>query len=187
VLTIAEPGGTLRTIEADSGESISVGRSGLRPERLQWSQDGSRLLVMGRTGLEVLDRRGGLLWRRAAPPGTKLVAAVPATLGGERVAAVLTTRANPGRSELVLVGPGGSTVPVFSGPGRFSGVSASADGRWLLLEWLTADQWLFLDLSHPQRVVAVSDISAQFSPGATSPSSFPTVAGWCCEGPAPAP
>ncbi len=178
VVTVAEPDGRLRTVDADSGESVAVARPGLRPVRLEWSRDGSRLLVVGRSGLEVLDRGGGLLWRRPAPSGTELVAATFA-LGGDRVAAVL---AGPGRSELQLLGAGGTAVPILADPGRFSGVSASADGRWLLLEWRTADQWLFLDLAHPQRVVAVSNISAQFAPGASSPAAFPSVAGWCCEG-----
>jgi hypothetical protein len=62
----------------------------------------------------------------------------------------------------------------------FSGVVPSPDGGWLLLAWKSADQWLFLDLQHPQRVVAVAGISAQFSPGTTSPPPFPSVSGWCC-------
>jgi hypothetical protein len=184
VLTLSEPGRRLRTIDADSGKSIAATSVGLSPTRLEWSRDGSRLLVSGRTGVEVLDGSGRLLWRRPAPPGTDLVAAALA-LGGDRAAVVVESRRGPARSELLLLGPRGVPAPVFSGPGRFSGVSVSAGGRWALLEWPTADQWLFLDLAHPQRVVAVSDISSQFAPGATSPSAFPSVAGWCCEGPPP--
>jgi hypothetical protein len=182
LLTLAEPGGRLRTVDADSGRSIAVTPIGLSPTGLEWSRDGSRLLVFGRTGLEVLDGSGHVLWRRSAPSGTDLVAAALA-LGGGRVAAVVGSRRGRARSELLLIGARGTPIPVFSGPGRFSGVSVSAAGRWALLEWPTADQWLFLDLAHPQRVVAVSDISAQFAPGSTSPSAFPSVAGWCCEGP----
>ncbi|HEY1356581.1 MAG TPA: hypothetical protein VGF09_09700 [Solirubrobacterales bacterium] len=182
VLTVVETGGRLRTIDADSGRSIAVTRAGLDPTGLEWSRDGTRLLVFGRAGLEVLDRSGRLLWRRPAPPGADLVDAALA-LGGERVVAVVATRGAPDRSELLLVGPAGTPSSLFSGPGRLSGASVSADGRWVLLEWPTADQWLFLDLGDPQRVIAVSNISAQFAPGATSPSAFPSVAGWCCEGP----
>jgi hypothetical protein len=184
VLTVAESGGRLRTIDADSGRSIAVTPAGLRPSGLEWSRDGSRLLVFGRAGVEVLDRSGHPLWRRPAPSGTELVAAALA-LGGEGAVAVLASRGGPARSELLLVGPRGAPTSLFSGPGRLSGVSVSADGRWALLEWPTADQWLFLDLAHPQRVVAVSNISAQFAPGASSASAFPSVAGWCCQGPPP--
>jgi hypothetical protein len=185
-LTFADPAGPLRTIDVDSGESIFATSSDLRPTKLEWSRDGSRLLVAGRSGIELLDRRGGLLWRRSAPPGMELGAATLA-LGGDRVAAIVTARGRPRRGELLLLGPAGSSTRLFSGPGLFSGISASADGRWLLLEWRSADQWLFLDLARPQQVVAVSDIGAQFAPGTTSPSSFPRVAGWCCQGPPPAP
>jgi hypothetical protein len=102
------------------------------------------------------------------------------TTDADRVAAVLTTRGDPGRSELRLIGPEGAATTLFAGPGAFSGLLPSPDGRWLLLAWQSADQWLFLDLDHPQRVVAVSGISAQFDPGTTSPPSFPQLAGWCC-------
>jgi hypothetical protein len=182
VLTLLDSSGVLRTIDADSGAEVRSVRPAVDPVRIEWSRDGSRLLVAGRAGFEVLDRSGGLIWRRSAPPGTDLVAAALA-LGGRRVVAVVGSRGGRARSELLLIGPGGAPVPVFSGPGRFSGVSASAGGRRLLLEWPTADQWLFLDLGHPRQVVAVSNISAQFAPGATSPSAFPVVRGWCCQGP----
>jgi Tol biopolymer transport system component len=187
-LTLVEPNGSLRTIDADTGESIALTDPGLDPIGLEWSPDGSRLLVVGRSGLEVRDRSGNLLWRRPAPPGTKIVAASFAR-GASRVAAIVSSSGSPRRSELLLADARGATVSLFSGPGRFSGVSPSQDGRWLLLEWQTADQWLFFDLAHPQRILAVSNISAQFAPGATSPSAFPSVAGWCCQGPAgpPAP
>jgi hypothetical protein len=177
VLTVVEPDGRLRTLDADSGDPIWVARPGLRPTRLEWSRDGSRLLVVGRTGIEVLDRGGAPAWRRHTPPGT-VVAAAAFALGGDRIAEAV---ARNGRSELLMLGPGSKAASALADPGRFSGVSASADGRWLLLEWPTADQWLFLDLAHPRRVVAVSNIAAQFAPGATSPSAFPSVAGWCCE------
>ena len=87
---------------------------------------------------------------------------------------------DPIGSELLLVDRAGAPARLFAGPGRFDGVELSPDGDWLLLAWRSADQWLFLELAHPQRVVAVSDISAQFAPGTTSPPPFPTLAGWCC-------
>jgi len=182
VLTLVDPAGVLRTIDADSGVKVDSARPVVNPARIEWSRDGSRLLVAGKAGFEVLDRGGDLIWRRSAPPGTDLLAAALA-LGGERVAAAVGSQGGRARSELLLLGPGGSQVPVFSGPGRFSGVSVSAAGRWLLLEWPTADQWLFLDVARPQRIVAVSNISSQFAPGTTSPAAYPAVSGWCCEGP----
>ena len=129
--------------------------------------------------LRVLDRGGEQVWGRPAPAGMEYGAAAPVP-GTGRVAAVLGTRSAPLRSELVLLGAAGPPTRLFAGPGRFSGVEPSPDGATLLLAWRSADQWLFLDLGNPQRVVAVSGISAQFSPGTTSPPPFPELAGWCC-------
>ena len=48
---------------------------------------------------------------------------------------------------------------LFAGPGAFGSIVWSPDGRWLLVGWPTADQWLFL---HGSRVHAVANIREQF-------------------------
>lgn len=179
VLTYIDRGGGVHTVDADSGARLFGTAPGPPPTELAWSADGSRLLVVARTEIRVFDRNGDLLWRRSVPPAM-VFGAASFTADADRVAAVLTTRGEPGRSELRLLGPAGDTTTLFAGPGVFSGLLPSPDGRWLLLAWRSADQWLFLDLERPQRVVAVSGISAQFDPGTTSPPSFPQPAGWCC-------
>lgn len=181
VVVFAGREGSVRAVDTDSGAELFATGPGPRPTRLAWSPDGSRLLVADPLGLRLLNREGELVWSREAPPGEEFGAAAP--LDARRVAAVLTARAEPRRSELVLLGPGSPPPRLFAGPGTFSGVQPSPDGRWLLLAWRSADQWLFLDLEHPQRVVAVAGISAQFAPGTTSPPPFPAVAGWCCRAP----
>ncbi len=98
---------------------------------------------------------------------------------GDRAVAVLVA-ASGGRGAVELFGPGGRGRALFEGPGRFGEVVYSPTGEWLLLAWRSADQWLFLNPGKPHRVVAISDIAAQFDPGTTSPPSFPSVAGWCC-------
>jgi len=69
---------------------------------------------------------------------------------------------------------------LFSGPGRFSDLTWSPDGRWLLFGWRDADQWLFLQPERPRHIVAISNISEQFAPGQAGRTAFPSVAGWCC-------
>jgi hypothetical protein len=179
LIAFADREGRVRAVDADSGAPKFATAPGPIPTRLAWSEDGSRLLVVEPGGLRILDRDGGLVWSRPAPAGMEYGAAalVP---GSDRVAAVLGSRAAPRRSELLLLGPAGPPARLFAGPGRFTGVEPSPDGGWLLLAWQSADQWLFLDLANPQRVVAVAGISAQFSPGTTSPPPFPELAGWCC-------
>jgi len=179
VITFVGRDGRVRAGDADRGTEIFATAPGPLPTALAWSEDGSRLLVVERSRIRVLDRGGAEVWSRTAPPGKEYGAAtlVP---GSDRVAAVLASRAERGRSELLLLGPSGRPARLFAGPGRFSGVEPSPDGRWLLIAWQSADQWIFLDLDDPQRVIAVAGISAQFDPGTTSPPPFPELAGWCC-------
>jgi hypothetical protein len=62
----------------------------------------------------------------------------------------------------------------FRGTGVFDQVVRSPDGRWLLVTWPTADQWVFVR-SEPRKIVGVSRIRSQFG-------GFPRVDGWCCAG-----
>ena len=64
---------------------------------------------------------------------------------------------------------------VFRGTGRFDQVVRSPDGRWLLVTWPTADQWVFVRPGTLRRIVGASRISVQFG-------GFPHVQGWCCAG-----
>jgi hypothetical protein len=81
--------------------------------------------------------------------------------GGPRI------RHRAGQSEVVL---GGRVL--FRGTGLFDQVVRSPNGRWLLVTWPTADQWIFIRLQ-PRKIVGVSRISAQFG-------GFPRIGGWCC-------
>jgi hypothetical protein len=76
-------------------------------------------------------------------------------------------RRRSGQSELVFHGR-----VVFRGTGVFDQVTQSPDGRWLLVSWPTANQWVFVRL-HPRKIVGVARITQQFGRGAR-------VAGWCC-------
>jgi WD40-like Beta Propeller Repeat len=171
-------GGLVRTLAVDTGEQLFSVPAPAGTRRLEWSRDGSRLLVIGRAELQLRDRAGALLWHRAAPRGASFEAAAISPPGRDVVAVL--TRAGT-RSELLGLGPDGAPPRrLFSGLGRLGEVVYSPDGRWLLLAWRSADQWLFLNPAHPSRVVAIADVSAQFDPGASSAGAFPRLAGWCC-------
>ena len=130
------------------------------PRRLEWSSDGTRLLVLTRRGLVVL-RRGRQVFARgrvvnaAFRPGTHDVAMI---------------RSRGGVSELVL----GRRV-LFRGTGSFRDLAWSPDGRWLVVTWPTADQWVFVRVAGERPIRGVSGITRQFGGG-----SFPRLAGWCC-------
>jgi hypothetical protein len=70
----------------------------------------------------------------------------------------------------------GRTRPLFRG--AVGGAAWSPDGRWVLLAWPSADQWLFVGARAGRPIRAVSAIRSQFDPrGARR---FPTIDGWCC-------
>jgi WD40-like Beta Propeller Repeat len=89
---------------------------------------------------------------------------------GRSVARIKSAR--NGGDQLSLTRDGDAEI-LFRAGGRLTGPSWSPDGRWLLIGWPAADQWLFIDTLHPRRVVAFDRIGEQFG-GA----GFPRVAGW---------
>jgi hypothetical protein len=131
------------------------------PRFLQWSSDGREVLVLTRDKIAVL--RGGkpvfIRFAHAAAaafrPGTRAIAEI---------------RSQGGTSEVVM----GRRV-LFRGTGEFRQLAWSPDGRWLLVSWPTADQWIFIRVAGPRRIVAVSSITRQFDS-----ETFPSISGWCC-------
>jgi dipeptidyl aminopeptidase/acylaminoacyl peptidase len=140
-------------------------------EQLQWSLDGRRLLVSGGRSL-VLDPAGRTI--AALPRGARLPAAFAPR--GHALAVVSSAQ---GRSSVVVR----SGVDyqrrrsLFSGPGTFGGIAWSPDGRWLLVDWRSADQWVFIPTQRGRRVVTVPRVGRIFDSG---PEHFATLAGWCC-------
>jgi hypothetical protein len=129
-----------------------------QPRRLEWSSDGSRLLVLDRQGAAVLD---------SGKTVARLGSAVAATFR-PRTHDVALIRSRGESSEVVI---GGRVL--FRGTGKFRDLAWSSDGRWLLVTWPTADQFVFVRVAGPRRIRAVSGITRQFGGG-----SFPRLAGW---------
>jgi hypothetical protein len=143
--------------------------------RLQWSADGSLLLVQAARTLVVLDERARVRFDLLGPGAAPVEAAALAPSGR----AVAFVQRVGSRSQLWLIPrlrPDASAARrVFSGAGRFTSVSWSPDGRWLLVAWRDADQWLFFRTTDVDSVRAVSSISSQFRS-----ATFPVIEGWCC-------
>ena len=178
VLAYLTPGGAVRAIRARDGRALFETKPRARPTRLAWSADGSRLLLVSPTGVEAIGAGGARAWDAPAPPGWRIADAAPSADGEE--AAVALESADGRRGALRLLGSDGGGGALLERPGRVSQVLYSPDGRWLLAAWQGADQWLFLEPTHPRKAIAVGGIAAQFDPGASSPAGFPRVAGWCC-------
>jgi hypothetical protein len=164
----------LELVAVDTGKRLAVRRLSAEPRQLLWSHDGSRLVAVSGRTIWVFSRDG-------KPLGTIPLARTP-------VAAVFSPRSH--RLAVILSGARSdavsfnvdrpSTPPqeIFTGAGRFGALAFSPDGKWLLLTWPTADQWLFIRAQN-QRILAVSKIASQFSPG-TRRVGFPALDGWCC-------
>ena len=172
----------------------SLGRSDVRFPRWVGSRTDTRIAYLSGTSLRVVagDGTDDRLLRRnvaAVPPawlpgkgfrlaytaGAGRTVVVDADSG--RVlresavpAATVAIRKRGAASELML---GGQVV--FRGTGEFRDVARSPDGRWLLVTWPTADQFVFVRIAGTRKIVAISGITRQFGGG-----TFPRIAGWCC-------
>jgi hypothetical protein len=188
VLAYVGAGGNVNVVNTDNEQTLwTGGEIAASPQQLAWSTDGRRLLTAPRYdtgfGLAVFDDAGmrrqfllfeGNLVDLAFAPDSHEVAVI------RRVGL---------RSEVLIVDADSlrRQQTIFSGKGRFSDVEWSPDGRWLLLGWESADQWLFLrstDVSWVEadvsKVKAVSSLAVQFDPGGTGVGRFPRIEGWCC-------
>jgi WD40 repeat protein len=142
--------------------------------KLDFSDDGTRLAVVGTSRIAVLDADGhqvsfvasltGEVRDAAFKPGTHELA-VDARLAGHSEVKLVDVD-HPGRARLL-----------FAGPGVFGDIAWSPNGSWLLVDWPTADQWVFI---HGARVRAVANVRAQFPrPDGLGPM-FEFDSGWCC-------
>lgn len=180
--------GRLHTLAYESGgdvvlQQVDTGKVLWRravPEygTLVWSTDGKRLAVVAPRRITVLDGAGGIvhwvgtlsgeLLRAAFQPGTHELAVQARfeRVGSRRSEVKLVDVDHPGRARLL-----------FAGPGVFGDVAWSPNGRWLLVDWPTADQWVFL---HGNRAHAVANVAKQFPRHDGMSPMLELSGGWCC-------
>ena len=154
--------------DGNTGAVVWSTAPGPRPFELMWSDDGRRLLVLSRLQARTYAAGGAVASTFALPAAASDGALSP---DGRSLALVLGGRE-------VVVGSGGSLRQALAGPG-VTAVSWSPDGRWLLVSWPAANQWVFVRVAGAPRIEAVSRISEQFSSGG-APRAFPHLEGWCC-------
>jgi hypothetical protein len=172
-------GGRVVLADADSGRRLWRSPAGPKPRALQWTRDGRRLVALAPGYVRVLTR-DGRGWARLAVPAGKRAEAMAVHPDGDSVA--LIRRLPRDRSEVVSVPLRVRTGErlLFAGQGTFTDLAWSPDGRWLLVAWRDADQWLFIRSSRVRRIDAVSGIRRQFDPGGPGTGAFPRIAAWCC-------
>jgi WD40-like Beta Propeller Repeat len=154
----------IRLQDTDTGAVLrraNAGPAGPRATALTWSADGRRLLLVSPAELLELDTS----WHKVRDLRGRFAAAALSPSGELAYA-----ETNGATSDVRL----GNGRRVFAGTGEFSGLAWSPDGRWLLVAWPTANQWVFVRVAGPRRIVAASAIAGQFG------GAFPRLAGWCC-------
>jgi hypothetical protein len=194
---VAARANELAALEPDGDVRWTLARPGVRSPRWTGTDADTRIAYIDKTGLRVVagdgtdDRllvagyRGSFAWR----PGNAFVLAysdLPGRVTLYDVANRKTVgRPAPGRveaagqpaalrvrgavSEIVV---GGRVA--FRATGRLEQPATSPDGRWLLVGWPAADQWVLIKTGG-SGLRAVANISEQFRS-----RSFPRVEAWCC-------
>jgi hypothetical protein len=146
---------------------------------LAWTADGRRLVMAQSRELRVLDPTGRERARIALPAGARLHALALAPRGAE--AALVRSRPG-GRTDVALLDlarPGAPARTLLVAAGHLDRVTWSPDGRWLLVAWPRADQWLFVRTERVHRIMAASRVAARFAPGQRAGhGSAPVVEGW---------
>jgi WD40 repeat protein len=182
-LAYVDRAGRIHVIDTTIRAAVWTSPPGPIPSQLVWSANRSRLLAVYGHQVRVYRASG----QPEAPIGLRAATRVGAVAVGPsgRALAIATATAAPRggeRGEVETLDPASGSRPerLFSGPGRFGGLAFSPNGRWLLVAWRDADQWLFIPRGGG-KVKAVGHISQQFAPGASGPTSFPRLDGWCCE------
>ena len=178
VLAYAVGDGSVRIVATDSDRVLARVRPGGGPVLdLAWTASGRVLAVLDHDGVRIVEPGGAT--RRLALSGRTGVSLSAAPQG--TALAVVARSPRGSRSEVVTLRPGSGEVrSIFAGAGRFSEAVWSPDGRWLLVAWASADQWVFVRSVDVEGLAAVADVSRQFRGSAAAADGFPRIGGWCC-------
>jgi dipeptidyl aminopeptidase/acylaminoacyl peptidase len=168
VLAYVNRVGDIQIVNVDRENRSATIRTESAPKQLAWTPDGKRLVATMPRAVTVFWQRGPLIRNHDQAPARVVSASI--SPNGKSIAYINTLQ---GRSFLRMTGIlGGPTSTIFSGAGTFDNVVWSPDGRWLLLNWTSADQWLLIRMP-VKKLTAISNIETTFG-------SAPTLAGWCC-------
>jgi hypothetical protein len=168
-------GGAVVLRNADTGAVVWRAPNGVVASALDWSSDGRYLAVVSPHRVLVLDGRGHLHRTVSTLTEGFLDAAFQP---GSHLLALHQRLAHRSEVRLVDVDHPGHARVLFAGPGVFGDLAWSPDGRWLLVAWPTANQWLFL---HGSRVRAVANIREQFPRFDRLGPQLQLDGRWCCE------
>jgi hypothetical protein len=169
--------GRLVVRDGDTGAELWSATPRTRVRRLSWSADGERLLALSRTRVLVYAADGRLVTARPAPGGGPIVDGALSPDG--RTVALISGGRGSGAILDGLTAPESAGRRVLAGVGLRQ-VVWSPNGRWLLVSWPAADQWVFVRVAGPPRIAAVSNITRQFATRGAR-GAHQQLEGWCCE------
>jgi hypothetical protein len=163
--------------DGETGQTLWSAAPGGATTQLAWAPDGQRLIALSRFTVHVYTAAGDPI---KAIPMPRATPAIDGALSpdGRMLALVL---GGPSSQVVIenLTAHRMSPRRVLAGAG-LRDLVWSPDGRWLLVSWPVADQWVFVSVSGTPRIDAVSHIARQFSAGRHG--GFPRIEGWCCTG-----
>lgn len=168
-------GGRVVVRDSDTGRLLWSATPGSATTQLSWATDGQRLIARSSVAIHVYTA-GGHLIDTIRLPRTRPAIAGALSPDGRTIALVLGGVSN----EVVIESLAAHTTPprrVLAGAGLRE-LAWSPDGRWLLVSWPAADQWVFVRVLGTPRIDAVSHIARQFS--GRRHGGFPRIEGWCC-------
>jgi WD40 repeat protein len=195
VLAFVDGEGRIRGVNVDTRKDV-WGLPRLGPVRqLAWSANGDRLLVLYDRGVLRLFSAVGNVSPLPIPPplpGAELIRTIrlprehsflDVAFAPTGQAFAYTTAESAGDSAVFLISkPRAQPQRLFGGAGALRDLAWSPDGRWLLVGWPDADQWLFLRAPDVRRVITVSAVASEFDPGGSGERRFARIVSWCCAG-----
>ena len=168
-LTYVNRAGNIVIRDVDRPAHVTVIRTHVIPRQLEWTRDGRLLVATGSHTIGVFAPHGSQLRRIDIGRATIETAAV--SPDGTHLAFIETQE---DQSSLKVTGTvTGQAREIFKGAGIFTNVVWAPNGQSLLLDWSSANQWLFIHSLPVKKVDAVSNIRANFG-------QEPSLAGWCC-------
>jgi hypothetical protein len=172
VVAFFDADGNVRVMNADSHAVLWTSHvfAG-HPTVLAWSTDGRRLVAATQSELATFDADGRVMAMTAT--GGRPIAAAFAPASHRFALLHWFNRERRSGVEVFASDDLDRRTRLFTGSGTFGGLAWSPDGRWVALDWDSADQWLLIRSAAVRKVVAISNVAANFGADAT-------LAGWCC-------
>jgi WD40-like Beta Propeller Repeat len=164
-LAFVRRSGRLLVVDSERGAVRWSAHAGPTAD-IEWRANGRRLLVAEGRRLRVFGADGTLANVFPVPRGYFVVEGSFAPDGRVAYLAV-----HPNRNESRIFVDG--TRLFAAGPGQFTSLRWSPDGRRLAFAWPEADQLVFLPVPRDSKIKAVANVSRHF--GRT-----PRITGWCC-------